>query len=124
GRESTEIIADAQAAVAALTLRRGHRLKSVDDGLMEMVDGMQSRMDAGGMIGTSYGLPELDEKTGGKQPGDLIIIAARPSMGKTTMALQGCMAAGRPLIFSFETMAEKLLARMTAHVGRLPLRWI
>lgn len=124
GRESAEVIADAQAAVAALTLRRGHRLKSVDDGLMEMVDGMQSRMDAGGMVGTSYGLPELDEKTGGKQPGDLIIIAARPSMGKTTMALQGCMAAGRPLIFSFETMAEKLLARMTAHVGRLPLRWI
>ena len=124
GRESSEIIADAQAAVAALTQSRGHRLKSVNDGLTEMVEGMQRRMDLGGMIGTSYGLPSMDEMTGGKQPGDLIIIAARPSMGKTTLALQGCMAAGRPLIFSFETMAEKLLARMTANVGRFPLRWI
>jgi replicative DNA helicase len=124
GRDTAEILADATAALGALTHSRGHRLKSVDDGLYEMVDGMQRRMDAGGMVGTSYGLPLLDEMTGGKQAGDLIIIAARPSMGKTTLALQGCMAAGRPLIFSFETMAEKLLARMTAHVGHFPLRWI
>ena len=124
GRDSAEIVADAQAAITSLTQSRGHRLKSVNDGLTEMVEGMQRRMDSGGMLGTSYGLPSLDDMTGGKQPGDLIIIAARPSMGKTTLALQGCMAAGRPLIFSFETMAEKLLARMTANVGRFPLRWI
>jgi replicative DNA helicase len=124
GRDSGEIIADAQASVAVLTQARGHRLKSVNDGLGEMVEGMQRRMSEGGMVGTSYGLPLMDEMTGGKQAGDLIIIAARPSMGKTTLALQGCMAAGRPLIFSFETMAEKLLARMTANVGQFPLRWI
>ena len=124
GRDSSEIIADAQSAVGALSHSRGHRLKSVHDGLTEMVDGMARRMELGGMVGTSFGLPDLDDMTGGKQPGDLIIIAARPSMGKTTLALQGCMAAGRPLIFSFETMAEKLLARMTANVGQLPLRWI
>jgi replicative DNA helicase len=124
GRETDEIVANAQAAVSQLTAARGHRLKSVRDGLSEMVDDMQRRMESGGMLGTSFGLPTMDEKTGGKQPGDLIIIAARPSMGKTTLALQGCMAAGRPLIFSFETMAAKLLARMTAHVGQFPLRWI
>lgn len=124
GRSTDEILADAQAAVSTLTKARGQRLKSVNDGLSEMVEGMQRRMDAGGMLGTSFGLPSLDDMTGGKQPGDLIIIAARPSMGKTTLALQGCLAAGRPLIFSFETMAEKLLARMTANVGRFPLRWI
>jgi replicative DNA helicase len=124
GRDTNEILADAMASVGALTHARGNRLKSVHDGLTEMVEGMQARMASGGMVGTSYGLPDMDEMTGGKQPGDLIIIAARPSMGKTTLALQGCMAAGRPLIFSFETMAEKLLARMTANVGRLPLRWI
>jgi len=123
-RETDEVVADAQSAIGALTHSRGHRLKSVNDGLSEMVEGMQRRLDAEGMIGTSYGLAEMDEKTGGKQPGDLIIIAARPSMGKTTLALQGCLAAGRPLIFSFETMAEKLLARMAANVGRFPLRWI
>lgn len=124
GRDTDAVVADAQAAIGALTQARGHRLKSVNDGLTEMVEGMQARMASGGVVGTSYGLPALDDMTGGKQPGDLIIIAARPSMGKTTLALQGCMAAGRPLIFSFETMAEKLLARMSANVGHLPLRWI
>lgn len=124
GRDTNEIVADAQASVAVLTHSTGHRLKSVNDGLTEMVEDMQRRMDSGGMLGTSYGLPNMDEMTGGKQPGDLIFIAGRPSMGKTTLALQGCMAAGRPLIFSFETMAAKLLARMTANVGRFPLRWI
>ncbi|TWI04833.1 replicative DNA helicase [Luteimonas cucumeris] len=124
GRDSAEIIADAQQAVGSLATSKGHRLKSVNDGLSEMVDGMQRRLNAGGTLGTSFGLSHMDDMTGGKQPGDLIIIAARPSMGKTTLALQGCLAAGRPLIFSFETMAEKLLARMTAHCGRLPLRWI
>lgn len=124
GRDTNEIVADAQASVSVLTHSRGHRLKSVDDGLSEMVDDMALRMQSGGMVGTSFGLPSMDEMTGGKQPGDLVIIAGRPSMGKTTLALQGCMAAGRPLIFSFETMASKLLARMTANVGRFPLRWI
>lgn len=124
GRDTNEIVADAQASVSVLTHSRGHRLKSVHDGLTEMVEDMQRRMASGGMVGTSYGLPSMDDMTGGKQPGDLIIIAGRPSMGKTTLALQGCMAAGRPLIFSFETMAAKLLARMAANVGRFPLRWI
>lgn len=124
GRDSAEIIADAQRAIGNLAGGKRERLKSVNDGLSEMVDSMQRRMEAGGMLGTSFGLPGMDSMTGGKQPGDLIIIAARPSMGKTTLALQGGMAAGRPLIFSFETMADKLLARMTSHVGRFPLRWI
>jgi replicative DNA helicase len=124
GRNTDEIVGDAQAAIAGLTRGRGHRLKSVNDGLSEMVDDMQRRIESGGMLGTSYGLSDMDEMTGGKQPGDLIIIAGRPSMGKTTLALQGSLAAGRPLIFSFETTAAKLLARMTANVGRFPLRWI
>lgn len=124
GRTSAEVVADAQQAVAAIGENKAHRLKSVHDGLSEMVEAMQRRMDSGGMIGTSYGLPAMDEMTGGKQPGDLIIIAGRPSMGKTTLALQGAMAAGRPLIFSFETRADKLLSRLTAHVGQFPLRWI
>jgi replicative DNA helicase len=124
GRNSDEIIADAQQAIARLTQVRAGDLKSVDDGLSEMVESMQRRMGEGALLGTSFGLPGMDDMTGGKQPGDLIIIAGRPSMGKTTLALQGAMAAGRPLIFSLETKAGKLLSRMTSHVGQLPMRWI
>lgn len=124
GRSSDEILADANRSLAGLVGVRTNDLKSVNDGLGEMVDSMQRRMDGGGMLGTSFGIPSMDDMTGGKQPGDLIIIAARPSMGKTTLALQGGLAAGRPLIFSLETKAGKLLSRMTSHVGRFPMRWI
>lgn len=124
GRDVGETVADATQGIADIGKSAKHRLKSVNDGLGEMVEAMQARMEVGEVPGTSYGLPSLDYFTGGKKPGDLIIIAARPSMGKTTLALQGAIAAGRPLIFSFETMASALLARMTAHVGQFPLRWI
>lgn len=124
GRGSDEIIAEANRSLASLVGVRIGDLKSVNDGLSEMVDSMQRRMDGGALLGTSFGIPGMDDMTGGKQPGDLIIIAARPSMGKTTLALQGGLAAGRPLIFSLETKAGKLLSRMTAHVGRFPMRWI
>lgn len=123
-RTTDQLVGDAQSAVGSVGESRRTVLKSVGDGMREMVEAMQRRMEGGGMAGTSFGLPALDEMTGGKRGGDLIIIAGRPSMGKTTLALQGGMAAGRPLIFSFETKADNLLARMTAHVGRLPLAWI
>lgn len=124
GRESLEIITDAAKALGELTGLKSASLKSVNDGLDEMVDDMQRRMASGAMPGISYGLPALDYMTGGRKPGDLIIIAARPSMGKTTLAIQGALNSKRPLIFSFETTASQLLARMTAHVGKLPLQWI
>jgi replicative DNA helicase len=41
----------------------------------------------GGLSGLSTGLIDLDQKTGGLHPSDLVIIAARPSMGKTSLAL-------------------------------------
>jgi replicative DNA helicase len=124
GRESLEIITDAAKALGELTGIRAASLKSVNQGLDEMVDDMQRRMQSGAMPGISYGLPALDYMTGGRKPGDLIILAARPSMGKTTLAIQGALNSKRPLIFSFETTASQLLARMTAHVGKLPLQWI
>lgn len=124
GRDTDELAASAVAAVAAIAAKRAVGLKSVNDAMVEMVEDVQRRIDSGDMLGTSFGLPAMDYMTAGKKPGDLIIIAGRPSMGKTTLALQGALAAGRPLIFSFETMAGNLMARMTAHVGQFPLRWI
>ena len=124
GCDSVEIITDAAKALSELSANKRHTLKSVDDGLDEMVSDMQRRLESGGMPGVSYGLPAIDYMTGGKKPGDLVIVAARPSMGKTTFAIQGALCSPRPLIFSFETTASQLLARMAAHVGQLPLHWI
>jgi replicative DNA helicase len=73
------------------------------------------------------GYLDLDEKTAGFQPGDLVIIAGRPAMGKTTLALNIAEYVGvhqkLPVaIFSMEMPATQLAMRMLAAVGRLDLQ--
>ena len=76
------------------------------------------------MTGISTGFKQLDEMTSGLQPGDLIIIAGRPSMGKTTLAVNIAenAALGRDksaAIFSMEMSAESLTLRMISSLGRI-----
>lgn len=54
----------------------------------ELMDQRLARSNSGEMQGLTYGLTRMDELTGGMQPGQLIIIAARPAMGKTAVALK------------------------------------
>lgn len=73
------------------------------------------------MCGVPTGYPELDELTGGWQPGDLIIVAARPSVGKTAFALQSALHAAQqetPVLFhSLEMGGTQLTDRAIAHLG-------
>ncbi|VUD40589.1 Replicative DNA helicase [Thalassocella blandensis] len=76
------------------------------------------------ITGLSTGLSELDEKTSGWQPGELIILAARPSMGKTALALNFVEAAiltqTKPaLVFSMEMPSDSLVMRMLSSMGRI-----
>lgn len=76
------------------------------------------------LTGLSTGLAELNAKTTGWQPGELIILAARPSMGKTALALNFVEAAlltqPKPvLVFSLEMPADGLVVRMLSSVGRI-----
>ena len=76
------------------------------------------------ITGLSTGLSELDEKTSGWQPGELIILAARPSMGKTALALNFVEAAiltqAKPaLVFSMEMPSDSLVMRMLSSMGRI-----
>ncbi len=76
------------------------------------------------LTGISTGLTELNSKTSGWQPGELIILAARPSMGKTALALNFVEAAlltqSKPvLVFSLEMPADSLVMRMLSSVGRI-----
>lgn len=71
----------------------------------------------GEISGLSTGYPELDKKLLGMQPGQLIVLAARPAMGKTSLALnvavQTCLQSGLPVaIFSLEMMATELSMRL------------
>ena len=77
-----------------------------------------------GVTGVSTGFTDLNKKTAGLQGSDLIIVAARPSMGKTTFAMNLCenaaMDQDKPvLIFSLEMPAEQLMMRMLASMSRV-----
>ena len=78
------------------------------------------------ITGASTGYNDLDDMTSGLQKGDLVIVAGRPSMGKTTfsMNLAEFIAVNdkKPVvIFSMEMPAEHIVLRMFASMGRVPL---
>lgn len=78
----------------------------------------------GSITGVATGFTDLDDKTSGLQPADLVIIAGRPSMGKTTLAMNIAenAAVGHKLpvaIFSMEMPGTQLAMRMMASLGRI-----
>jgi replicative DNA helicase len=80
----------------------------------------------GGITGIGSGFPDLDEKTGGFQRGDLTILAARPSMGKTSlvtgMALHAAIADQTPVaLFSLEMSKDQIVQRMLCHEALVDL---
>jgi replicative DNA helicase len=78
----------------------------------------------GDITGLSTGLDELNQRTSGWQPGEMIVLAARPSMGKTALALNfieaAVMTSIKPaLVFSMEMPADSLVMRMLSSLGRI-----
>ena len=78
--------------------------------------------------GLATGFDQFDKLTGGLRPGDLVIVAGRPSMGKTTFAVNMAEHAALKedikapvIIFSMEMPAEQLMTRMLSSIGRVPL---
>jgi replicative DNA helicase len=80
----------------------------------ERIDFFRAR--AGQPTGLVTGYDDLDEYTGGLQPGELIVIAARPSMGKTSLALNIAERVGRRgngvVVFSLEMAAQQVISNM------------
>jgi len=79
---------------------------------------------AGEITGVSTGFSDLDRKTSGLQPGDLLILAARPSMGKTALALNiasnaALRANAKVAVFSLEMTTLSLVMRLYSSVGRV-----
>lgn len=77
-----------------------------------------------GLTGLSTGFLDLDNKTTGLQPADLIVVAGRPSMGKTTFAMNlvenAVLRSDKAvLVFSLEMPAESLILRMLSSLGRI-----
>lgn len=128
GRETTDLLAKAEQAVYAIS-EQGVKARSpvviVKDALNEAFRVLQDRYEAGGDVtGTPTGYTELDELTAGLQNTDLIILAARPSMGKTTLAMgiaeHAALKANKCVaVFSMEMSAPQLALRLISSVGRI-----
>ncbi len=77
------------------------------------------------LTGVTTGFADLDRMTGGLQASDLVIVAARPSMGKTAFALNlainAASAGHKVAFFSLEMSAEQLQARLMSIVAKVPL---
>jgi replicative DNA helicase len=92
--------------------------------VVERIDMLFQRDNASDVTGIPTGFTDLDEKTSGLQGGDLIIVAGRPSMGKTAFSLNiaenVAMQTGLPVaVFSMEMGGSQLVTRMIGSIGRL-----
>jgi replicative DNA helicase len=101
----------------------GQALKLVVDRVQELYD----REDPSEVTGIPTGYIDLDEKTSGLQPSDLIILAGRPAMGKTTLALNIAehVALHQRLpvaVFSMEMPSTQLATRFLASLGRIDMQ--
>ena len=126
GGDARELIERAEATL----FRIGHddgrgEMRSIEAVLHEEIDKLEelSRGDVG-LTGTPSGFTDLDELTGGFQPGNLIVLAARPSMGKSTLATNiaenAAIDHGRPVaLFSLEMSETELAHRFIASQAKI-----
>ena len=128
GRESAEILAKAEQQVFAIAEAGAHGKQDftpINRAMHEAFDVLQKRhQNGGGITGLPTGYTEFDEMTAGLQPTDLLILAARPAMGKTTFALNmaeyGAMKTKKTVaVFSMEMSASQLALRLISSVGRV-----
>lgn len=120
------LVDEAQRAVLAATEHRGmDSLVPVRTGLRQAVERVQRAYTTRSPVtGTPSGFADLDGKTAGLHPGELIILAARPAMGKTALALNLAVNAARlgacsVVVFSLEMPTIELCARMLAAEARI-----
>jgi len=129
GRTSEDLLDMAESKVFAIAEQRTNENEgpqNVDTILEKTLERIELlyQTPQDGVTGVSTGFSDLNKKTAGLQGSDLIIVAARPSMGKTTFAMNLCenaaMEQEKPvLIFSLEMPAEQIMMRMLASLSRV-----
>lgn len=127
GMECTEILDEAERKVFAIAEQGPStggplNIKTVLASTIDRIDKLYHSQEA--ITGLATGFADLDEMTSGLQPADLVIIAARPSMGKTSFAMNiaehAAIKSGKPvLVFSLEMPAESLAMRMLSSLSRI-----
>jgi replicative DNA helicase len=134
GRTARELVDEAEARVFEIA-EGGSRgrggataVRTLLPGVIDQIDEAYSNPDS--LRGLPTGFTDFDKMTGGLRPGDLVIVAGRPSMGKTTLAvnmaeyaaLRAADKRASVAIFSMEMPSEQVITRMLSSIGGVPLQ--
>lgn len=130
GRDPKQLLDEAEAKVFAIAesgFRSQTGFQHINPLLTQVVERIQElhdRDNPSDITGVPTGYHDLDGRTSGLQPGDLIIVAGRPSMGKTSFALNMgehvAIEVGLPVaVFSMEMGGSQLAMRMLSSVGKI-----
>ena len=130
GRSASELLDQAEGKVFEIAEAgaRGKQgfmeLQPLLTQVVERIDMLFQRDNPSDITGIPTGFTDLDQKTSGLQPGDLVIVAGRPSMGKTAFSLNiaenVALESGLPVaVFSMEMAGTQLVMRMMGSVGKL-----
>lgn len=125
GKSSSEILCELSSKVDGLidqSTTGEENVKSFKDIMPQYITDFKEKVNnKSGVTGLSTGIDKLDEMTAGLQPADLVIVAARPSMGKTTAAMgfveTSAIAGNKVMVFSIEMPTEAIMQRSIASIG-------
>ena len=129
--EVDHIVDVAQAEVYGVTERRKAEdyapLSDIMDAVLDEIEAIENR--EAGIYGVPTGFADLDDLTNGLHAGQMIVVAARPAMGKSTLALDLCRAASidnnlTSAFFSLEMTKSEISMRLLSAEGRIPLNHI
>jgi replicative DNA helicase len=129
GRGVSQILDEAEGRIFKIGeegSRNKQGFQSMDNLVVQLIDRVTELSENGAedVTGVRTGFYDLDRMTAGLQPGDLLVLAARPSMGKTAFALNiaenVAVKEGLPVVvFSMEMGASQLALRMVGSLGRI-----
>jgi len=127
GRDSVQLLDEAESRVFEIGDHGSgkHDFRSIKELLPEAIDRIEELyQQETPIIGVSTGFTDFDERTSGLQASDLIIVAGRPSMGKTTFAMNiaenVAIKGNKPVaVFSMEMPSEQLVLRMMSSLGHI-----
>jgi replicative DNA helicase len=129
GGDVDEIVNRAQAEVYQVTERRSSEdyvaLGEIIESTIDEIEAAGSRSD--GLIGVPTGFADLDRLTNGLHPGQMIVIAARPAVGKSTVGLDIARSASirhqqAAVVFSLEMSRNEITMRLLSAEARIPLQ--
>lgn len=122
----SDVLGQAQRILALCAPRHAGAIKHISHfATQSYADITRKFSQSGDVTGISSGIPEVDKLTCGWQPSDLIILAARPSVGKTALAMMFTIALakakkdGPALVFSLEMSGKQLTDRAISNAGRI-----